>query len=1730
MGFEVKTGIHIDFKINMSPIDKAILKVSRLEKKVSLFSKKKIRLSVDTKGINSGFSRLNKELNKSSRHLTDIAKKTKLVGVEFDRAGRSSDRFGRDVDDSSTRSRKSMLGLKTAIAGVVSSLSIKKFVSISDEYTNLDNRIKLLTNTEKELIDVRKKILSISNNTRTLMKDSIPLYYTLTTSTEKLGLAEAKRLELLQTINKFNKIGGTSEQSISAAITQLNQGLSSGVLRGEELNSILEQTPRLAKAIADGLSDISGVSVGIGDLKKLGEAGVLTTDKITRAILSQTQKANSEFKKLSTTVGQAGTVMSNSIMETIGFMNKELGITDEISRRITSLSKIILSNKEEITSYIVGIKNSFIDLIPFIKAIGIGVASIKLAKLAKSLFDFTKNAKQSFGKVVSYIKEIGVMKLDWMKILDISSLAISLGVIYGELGELGAKNVAMTHNVAGRNTKSLDRLLSIQKGLQDRIENASNASIIDKLMSDDYRRVDDLKNQLNAINRTIDSINKNKVTVSIDDSKLRKTTSALDTYYKTLAKVESNNNYNSTQGNKGSYRGKYQFNEKSATEFLNKIGKSWDDYLKNPSVQEKVVRMETERNTKILEQFKVPLSEFSLFVAHNIGATGAGRVLTNKPIRSDISHIQNQAGMNSKSTVEDYISKYSKIFDTKIIEINKIADTATKSILVDKEIQKVLNKTSSSSNKKSLKLAQDRVKKELESFRITQKQKLLHEQISIESKKYGDDRLAQLRRYVSEDKARIKYEEALLKKGVSKNDLSLLEAKKKLIVDQRRLVSEAEKVELKGIDSSVSKMGSKIDSLVSKLGEGIRSSIQPLLDAFGLDGKGIMDSISSLFGGGDDIGSMFSGFLSDFTGTALGSIMDGMGLNSVQSSLMTSGSPYAIAIAEIGKLFSSTVSEAEVERAKGRKEFGGVPLSDLKNMYSEALSPSVTIARSQLKLLEDLNTSFKSFDFSGDGIGGTSIDGSNFKPKETDVLGGLYSSSTTLLGAGVEAEAQKLSDFLVSTNVNLYKSTLEKTSALFGLITNESVNTETTDAPPKLKALIKYSVENRIQSAVDSLDAINIDTTNFEKSMKEQIFELGKVDFSDLSQDEKSQALQQAIAESTNKMIQGALGQSNEYLVTQLEGFSIAGEDIGDTLGRVALDFQAVKGQMGLFGVEINNLVESEAIIKASGGLQQFSQGMATFRSSFFTPEEQRAMNQVELETALMKYNVVIPANKEEFKQLVITTAQKIKTLKTDIEIRKAQLRAEINGTKLEIELKKAGLEANAKISKMGIEISSHATMAEVQGKISGAKAIQEVTKGRIKVDGKLVDSMNAVGGASVTFGNNLHKTIKAISKGSAKAIKAQKGKDGKGEVNYDAIGDKALQQMEAELSKLEGLYGSLMGNMSGFADFYGATGNMGSGSVGSVGNALNNTKQTAKQATDEILEFNKTVSSSAMSLGLAGKNLLTVSMNFDDTADSVVESVQKLSQALKTLGKNTDNTYTKQMQVLQMQEGAGGESALNSALDLYRKTFFTKEQLLFDEKAVLLKQYREIGINEIPNTKEDLKKIIDSFGRGTPKLDYNFGKLLSLTGSFLNLQKEIEKTTKELDGLKDKSREVVLNFGKMSSKDLLSSMKNDLSNEDWKSAGKSFNDFVKSVKEENITTKEKVFKIAEANNIIQNSEVKKESTVDEMKKLNKKVDDLLAIERSVNTHVAKVSENGDQLYINGSCASSQSCGSRSCG
>jgi tape measure domain-containing protein len=95
-------------------------------------------------------------------------------------------------------------------------------------------------------------------------------YSSISRATQDLGVSSEQTLRLTETLAKAITISGVSAQSANAAMIQLSQGLSSGTLRGEELNSIMEQTPRVARALAQGLG------VGIGALREMGKEGKLT--------------------------------------------------------------------------------------------------------------------------------------------------------------------------------------------------------------------------------------------------------------------------------------------------------------------------------------------------------------------------------------------------------------------------------------------------------------------------------------------------------------------------------------------------------------------------------------------------------------------------------------------------------------------------------------------------------------------------------------------------------------------------------------------------------------------------------------------------------------------------------------------------------------------------------------------------------------------------------------------------------------------------------------------------------------------------------------------------------------------------------------------------------------------------------------------------------------------------------------------------------------------------------------------------------------------------------------------------------------------------------------------------------------------------------------------------------------------------------------------------------------
>jgi tape measure domain-containing protein len=167
----------------------------------------------------------------------------------------------------------------------------------------------------------------------------------LARSTEDLGLTQKELVDVTETISQAITISGASAESANAALIQLGQGIASGTLRGDELNSVLEQTPRLAEAIAD------GIGVGIGQLRELGSEGKITSETIITAIQSQQGAVRTEFGQTSATLSQSFTTINNSLTKFVLELDKASKISETLAGVLIQASEAIdeLTNEKSQT-------------------------------------------------------------------------------------------------------------------------------------------------------------------------------------------------------------------------------------------------------------------------------------------------------------------------------------------------------------------------------------------------------------------------------------------------------------------------------------------------------------------------------------------------------------------------------------------------------------------------------------------------------------------------------------------------------------------------------------------------------------------------------------------------------------------------------------------------------------------------------------------------------------------------------------------------------------------------------------------------------------------------------------------------------------------------------------------------------------------------------------------------------------------------------------------------------------------------------------------------------------------------------------------------------------------------------------------------------------------------------------------------------------------------------------
>jgi len=245
----------------------------------------------------------------------------------------------RQVQSSFGRMEKLAAKTAASIGGIFAGIQIanlaKDIVKTADTMRLLEGRLKLVTGSQEEFTDAQKRLFDISNDTRNAFEGTLTLYARMARAAQTTGASQNDMLQVTESINKALTVSGATTAESTGALIQLSQGLAANAFRGQEMNSVLEQTPRVAQLIADGLG------VSIGKLREMGSEGELTAKRVIDAILSQREAIDREFAQMPQTVGQALTVANNHWQKFVGEFDKASGMTDALVDGIENITSSI---------------------------------------------------------------------------------------------------------------------------------------------------------------------------------------------------------------------------------------------------------------------------------------------------------------------------------------------------------------------------------------------------------------------------------------------------------------------------------------------------------------------------------------------------------------------------------------------------------------------------------------------------------------------------------------------------------------------------------------------------------------------------------------------------------------------------------------------------------------------------------------------------------------------------------------------------------------------------------------------------------------------------------------------------------------------------------------------------------------------------------------------------------------------------------------------------------------------------------------------------------------------------------------------------------------------------------------------------------------------------------------------------------------------------------------------
>lgn len=217
---------------------------------------------------------------------------------------------------------------KAGIAG----FGVSQLKGFADGYTEIQNKLRLVESASISSSKGLNNVFDIALKTNQSINATSGVYQRFAQNAETLKISQAQIASLTETVSKAVAVSGASAGAADAALTQFGQALGSGILRGDEFNSVMEQTPALAKAIATGLG------VTTGELRNMAKEGKLTMDVLVPALERAKESVDDQFNTRILTISAAFENLNTSTIKWIGELDKSTGASEAFAKAINEIA------------------------------------------------------------------------------------------------------------------------------------------------------------------------------------------------------------------------------------------------------------------------------------------------------------------------------------------------------------------------------------------------------------------------------------------------------------------------------------------------------------------------------------------------------------------------------------------------------------------------------------------------------------------------------------------------------------------------------------------------------------------------------------------------------------------------------------------------------------------------------------------------------------------------------------------------------------------------------------------------------------------------------------------------------------------------------------------------------------------------------------------------------------------------------------------------------------------------------------------------------------------------------------------------------------------------------------------------------------------------------------------------------------------------------------------------